>query len=110
MTEQAPDERHTISIFMGILDSETLKHTIHFQGMKKSVTELKRKVMEFVNLTMPSKNDPMDLGRVEHESDEEWHDEQTEVYEDGYLNGLGEKCYNCGGYGHYSRECPVIGK
>ena len=31
MTEQAPDERHTLSIIMGILDSETLKHLIHFQ-------------------------------------------------------------------------------
>ena len=41
MTEQPPDERHTMSIIMGILDSETLKHTIHFQGLKKSVAELK---------------------------------------------------------------------
>ena len=57
MTEQAPEERHTMSIIMGILDIETLKHTTNFQGLKKSVTELKRKVMEFVNLTMPSKGE-----------------------------------------------------
>ena len=70
MTVSPPDDRHTMSVIMGILDSETLKHTIHFQGMKKSVSELKQKVMEFVNLTMPSKADHMDIGRFEHEVDE----------------------------------------
>ena len=46
MTEFAPDERHVMSVIMGILDSETLKHTVHFQGMKKSVLELKRKSLD----------------------------------------------------------------
>jgi hypothetical protein len=43
LTETPPDGRHVMSVIMGILDSETLKHTIHFQGMKKDVGELKRK-------------------------------------------------------------------
>ena len=30
MTETPPDDRHVMSVIMGILDSETLKHTIHF--------------------------------------------------------------------------------
>ena len=37
MTGQPPEERHTMSIVMGILDLETLKHTTQFQGLKKSV-------------------------------------------------------------------------
>ena len=33
-----------------------------------------------------------------------------EIDEHANLNGFGEKCYNSGGYGHYSRECPDRGK
>ena len=58
MTESPPDERHVMSVIMGILDSETLKHTIHFQGMKKSVSELRHKVMEFVNLIQGRSDGP----------------------------------------------------
>ena len=43
-------------------------------------------------------------------SRDEWEEDQQEMDEDGHLNGFGEKCYNCGGYGHYSRECPAKGK
>jgi hypothetical protein len=118
MTGTPPEERHVMSVIMCILDSETLKHTIHFQGIRKSVSELKRKVLEFVNLTAPSKGDAMDIGRVEArggswdrvEEDEEWDDEQLEDTENEHINGFGEKCYNCNGYGHYSRECPLKGK
>jgi hypothetical protein len=118
MTEAAPDDRHVMSVIMGILDGETLKHTIHFQGMKKSVSELKRKVLEFVNLTAPSKGDAMDIGRVEGrggswervEEEEEWDEEQLDDDDNEHINGFGEKCYNCNGYGHYSRECPLKGK
>ncbi len=63
MTEAPPDERHIMSVIMGMLDSETLKHTIHFQVVKKSVRELKQRVMEFVNLTVPSSGDTMAPGR-----------------------------------------------
>ena len=78
--------------------------------MKKSLSELRRKVMEFVNLTMPSKGDLNDICRVEARKneyweklvDDDWDDEQEEMDEDGQLNGFGEKCYNCGGYGHSS--------
>jgi polyhydroxyalkanoate synthesis regulator phasin len=116
MTAQASDERHTMSIIMGILDSETIKHTIHFQGLKKSVAELKRKIMEFVNLTLLSTNDPMDRGRVEirhgwdKEVDEEWDEEHEDEEEEGHLNNFGNKCDNCDEFGHYSRECPGKGK
>jgi hypothetical protein len=127
MTGQAPEDRHTMSIVMGIIDLETLKHTAHFQGLKKSVVELKRKAMEFVNLTTPSnhsKSDAMDIGRVEArrevkssgteyweiDDDEEWNEEMPEDDDDGNLNGFGEKCFHCQGFGHYARECPQKGK
>jgi hypothetical protein len=32
----------------------------------------------------------------------------TEAYAN--LNGFGEKCYHCNGFGHYARECPQKGK
>ncbi len=116
MTGSAPEDRHTMSLIAGFLDNETLKHTMQYQGMGKSVTVFKRKILEFVNLTMPTKSDAMDIGRVETRGvgrgtdpgqaswdrldEAEWDEEPCEAEDDGYLNGFGEKCYNCGGYGH----------
>ena len=64
-----------------------------------------------------SKGDPMELGRVEGVRDrEEKAEEQGSEEEDwqcglceeewGQIYGLGERCYNCQGFGHYARECP----
>ena len=47
LTKSPLEERHVMSVMMGILDDETLKHNVNFQGMKKSVADLKRKVKEF---------------------------------------------------------------
>ena len=39
MTGTAPEERHTMSVIAGFLDNETLKHTMQYQGMGKSVRQ-----------------------------------------------------------------------
>jgi hypothetical protein len=109
ITGERIDNRHMMSVIMGILDTETLKHTAQFQGLKVKAEMLKRKIMEFVNLIGTGKGGPdaMDLGRFEKIS---WSDmseeaEGEEEADQGYLNRFGEVCYNCGGKGHYARDC-----
>lgn len=109
MTGGPIDSKHAMSVLVGILDMETLKHTGSYQSVDKDVSELKRKVLEFVNMMAGSngKGDAMDLDRVQ-EAEEEEEGEQDSWFqgEAETLNGLGEKCFNCNGFGHYARECP----
>ena len=60
-------------------------------------------------------------GYWEAEAEEEWYDEEADEWPTSYeelidqeayanLNGFGEKCFHCQGFGHYARECPQKGK
>ena len=55
-----------MSVVMGVLDSESMKHTAAFQGAKQRADVLQRKVIEFANLVNASSKtmDAMDIGRV----------------------------------------------
>jgi hypothetical protein len=55
----------------------------------------------------------MELGRVEKRVEEEEQNEEYYGPEGGQhetINGVGEVRYNCGGKGHYARDCPKKGK
>ena len=117
---------HKCSVLMGILDGDTVKHIGNAlkedcddnARNESNFRETMRIVMEYVNITggLGKAGDSMDLGRVQEKekeeeeaaAGEEWGGEEGE--EDwgqwGQANGLGEKCFNCNGYGHYQRECP----
>ena len=73
-----------VSVIMGILDTETLKHTAQYQGAKVKAEMLKRKVIEFANLMATGKGGPdaMDIGRVERKP--RWADQEGEVEEEDY--------------------------
>ncbi len=59
---------------------------------------------------------PIQIGKVWAE---EWHDDTAEEYNGDYacwpceggeeteMNYVGAACRNCGGHGHYARECPT---
>ena len=51
---------------------------------------------------------PMDIGLASQESSGSMWDSMEEWDVDAV--GGGAQCYNCGGYGHFSRECPSKGK
>ena len=50
ITGERIENRHMMSVVMGVLDSESMKHTAQFQGAKVRADVLKRKVVEFANL------------------------------------------------------------
>ena len=50
VTEKPVDERHARSILVGIVDKESLKHTVQDQKEGTTVAELKRRIQEFVNM------------------------------------------------------------
>ena len=99
LTGEPVDDRHMMSVIMGILDQDTLKHTVQYQGTKadRNLGMFKQKIMEFVNLTVPAKSDPIVIGHFEEKEDAEMYDEEfwaeDEAWMDndnGNLNAMGE--------------------
>ena len=70
VTGERIENRHMMSVVMGVLDSESMKHTAQYQGAKLRADVLKRKVVEFANLmsTGTKSMDSMDIGRFEKTS------------------------------------------
>ena len=67
VTGEAIENRHRMSVAVGVLDSESVKHTAAFQGAKQRADVLQRKVIEFANLVNTSSKtmDAMDIGSVD---------------------------------------------
>ena len=135
-TGEPIDNRHRMSVIMGIIDSESMKHTSAFQGAKQRADILQRKVIEFANLmsTGTRAMDSMDIGRLERQpqgataarradaEEENWQDdpwqqqdrfmqqwEQQEAAAAGSavpLSAVDTKRHKCGGLGHYASQCP----
>ena len=119
VTGEAIENRHRMSVVMGVLDSESMKHTAAFQGAKQRADVLQRKVIEFANLVNTSSKtmDAMDIGRVSEKkswadvSEDPWGEEPwEEPWEEAVpLSAVDTRCHKCGGVGHYATERPSKG-
>ena len=49
-TGEPIDNRHRMSVVMGMLDRKSMKHTAQYQGAKQRADVLQRKVIGFANL------------------------------------------------------------
>ena len=65
--------------------------------VSEDYNKLKQKIITWVSNKVASDGVPMDIGRVENE--------EYDDYDVGAV-GWGTHCYNCGGWGHMSRDCP----
>jgi len=117
-----------MSVVMGVIDSESLKHTSQLQGAKQRADILQRKVIEFANLMSAGTKymDSMDIGRLERQQQAErsgekktWADAAEEDWNDPWqedqwdygneavpLSAVDNTCHKCGGMGHYATQCP----
>ena len=121
LSGQEPDVLHQKSVLLGFMDDETLKHTAHHQttsNTRDDLVKFKNEVNRFVTMVDVShKRDKLNA-LVEDTSAEDWLEEWPEdggaeqggdeAKEEEYekLHKFQGNCYNCGGYGHASRECP----
>jgi len=69
VTGEAIENRHRMSVVMGVIDAESMKHTSAHQGAKMRADVLQRKVIEFANLmsTGTKAMDSMEIGRLERQ-------------------------------------------
>ena len=75
---------------------------------------LKQKVVAWASNKMEKTNGavPMDIGDLRGKQDREGSYDDN-YWEDAEVDGVGDgdyNCRNCGGYGHYARDCPTKGK
>ena len=73
ITGEPIEDGHYKSVILGMIDMDTLRHTVeHQEGRLK---KLKRKGMEYMNLIMNADsrgNDSMDLGRTQRHGESPW--------------------------------------
>ena len=69
MTGEPIDNRHRMSVVMGLIEAESMRHTTAHQGAKMRADVLQRKVIEFANLmsTGTKAMDWMEIGRLERQ-------------------------------------------
>ena len=139
VTGEPIDNRHRMSVVMGLIDAESMRHTTAHQGAKMRADVLQRKVIEFANLmsTGTKAMDSMDIGRLERQRQDapapRWADQEEEDWpedpwqRDLFMQGWGQeaatpadgapvpisavdtKRHKCGGIGHYASQCPSGG-
>ena len=90
VTGEAIENRHRMSVVMGVIDAESMKHTSAHQGAKMRADVLQRKVIEFANLmsTGTRAMDSMEIGRLERQHQQvpvaRWADqEEDENWQEG---------------------------
>ena len=120
VTGKAPDEDWHKSIIRQMLDSQSLTQMMIYDAEPLAV--FKRKVTELAAAMTASSSGGQfnQFGEKEpdknNEPEEPWKEEDWdgdegtgEGEEQGQFNSFGEKCWWCGGFGHYQRECPKKG-
>ena len=67
VTGEPIGNNHRMSVVMGLIDPESMKHTAAYGGVNMSAAVLQKKVIEFASLmsTSAKGSDAMDLGRLD---------------------------------------------
>ena len=109
LTNEVVSDMHKKSVLIGILDQLTRQHTAMHHG--GGYEQMRKVVAEFACNAMvtATHGDAMQVGAVTENGGKEYEKKEDEwaweTEQSALALGQAMKCYNCGGFGHLSRNC-----
>ena len=111
--QETVSDKMRMAIFTNMMPVAIQDYIYTHADKETQYVQLREKVQAMVSnkVSINTGPVPMDIGDIKKHEDHH-HDDQYDDYcaEDYEIDWVGEQCRNCGGYGHYARECPTKGK